>query len=289
MKLLKTTIFLLLISSNFLQAKTDTIEVFSKAMNKSLKAIVVKPAGIEGLEHELPSVYVLHGAWGNHLDWHKNVKKPDLLQSLADLYQIILVTPGVAPFSYYYDSPLMDSVQYETYISKELIPFVDANFPTIKDKNSRAITGLSMGGHGAMMIAAKHPELFSAAGSMSGVMNIDVRTWVGNESTQEERRKSQREMLGEIEYDYPFSPYTAVGLVNQMKQNGIALIIDCGVDDFLIETNRQLHQLLLENDTPHEYTERPGAHTWDYWTDALPYHLLFIHQAFEKNNINSLD
>ncbi|MCH7412589.1 esterase family protein [Belliella sp. R4-6] len=283
MKFLKLTVLICLININLLQAKTDTIEVFSKAMNKSLKASVVKPSGIEGLDQEFPSVYVLHGAWGGYLDWHKNATKPNLLQELADLYQMILITPGVAPFSYYYDSPLMDSVQYETYISKELIPYVDANFPTIKDKNARAITGLSMGGHGAMMIAAKHPELFSAAGSMSGVMNIDVRTWIGNEDTQEQRRKSQQEMLGEIEYDFPFSPYTAVGLVNQMKQNNIALLIDCGIDDFLIETNRQLHQLLLENDTPHEYTERPGAHTWEYWTDALPFHILFINQVFEKN------
>lgn len=266
-------------------AKTDTIEVFSKAMNKPLKATVVLPSGREDENQYFPSVYVLHGAWGNYMDWHKNVTKPELLQNLADQYQMILITPGVAPSSYYHDSPLMDSVQYETYISKELIPYIDQNFPTIKDKNARAITGLSMGGHGAMMIAAKHPHLFTAAGSMSGVMNIDVRTWIGNESTQKERQKSQREMLGDINYDYPFSPYTAVGLISKMKENNIALLIDCGVDDFLIETNRQLHRLLLENGTPHEYTERPGSHTWDYWTEALPFHLLFINQVFEKNKV----
>lgn len=281
----KLTLLFLFFSPILLLAKTDTIEVFSKAMDKPLKATVVLPSGSEDKNQDFPSVYVLHGAWGNYMDWHKNVTEPNLLQHLADQYQMILITPGVAPFSYYFDSPLMDSVQYETYISKELIPYVDQNFPTIKNKNARAIIGLSMGGHGAMMIAAKHPDLFTAAGSMSGVMNIDVRTWVGNESTQEERKKSQREMLGNINYDYPFSPYTAVGLISEMKENNIALLIDCGVDDFLIETNRQLHQLLLENGTPHEYTERPGAHTWDYWTKAIPFHLLFINQVFEKNKV----
>ena len=84
-------------------------------------------------------------------------------------------------------------------------------------------------------------------------------------------------MLGEdLLYDAPFSTYTAVGLVDKMKENRIALLMDCGVDDFLLETNRQMHQLLLENGTPHDYTERPGAHTWEYWTDALPFHLLFV-------------
>jgi S-formylglutathione hydrolase FrmB len=89
-------------------------------------------------------------------------------------------------------------------------------------------------------------------------------------------------MLGEINYDSPFTEYTVVGLVEKMKTNGISLIIDCGVDDFLLETNRQIHQMLLQNQTPHEYTEKPGAHTWQYWTEALPFHMLFINRVLIK-------
>lgn len=143
-----------------------------------------------------------------------------------------------------------------------------------------------MGGHGAMMLSAKHPELFIAAGSMSGVMNIDTDLWKVNEEFRKIRKVGQKEMLGEITYQPPFSTYTVVGLVDKMKENGIALLFDCGVDDFLLETNRQIHQLLLENGTPHEYTERPGAHTWQYWTDALPFHMLFIDNVFKNNDIN---
>ena len=90
-------------------------------------------------------------------------------------------------------------------------------------------------------------------------------------------------MLGDINYEAPFSKYTAVGLVDEMKNNGLALIIDCGVDDFLISTNRQLHKLLLENETPHEYIERPGAHSWPYWTEALPVHLLFFDKYLKRD------
>lgn len=143
-----------------------------------------------------------------------------------------------------------------------------------------------MGGHGAMMLSAKHPELFIAAGSMSGVMNIDTYLWKVNDEFRNIRKEGQRAMLGEITYQAPFSTYTVVGLVDKMKENGIALLFDCGVEDFLLETNRQIHQLLLENGTPHEYTERPGAHTWQYWTDALPFHMLFIDNVFKNNDIN---
>lgn len=260
----------------FAQATVDTIEVYSQAMKKTLKAAVTTPSGYSTAE-KLPVLYLLHGGSGAFDDWHKKVTEAGIVNQMAEQYNLIIVTPGVGPASYYYDSPLMDSVQYETYITQELIPEIDKNYNTLAKKESRAITGLSMGGHGAMMLSAKHPELFIAAGSMSGVMNIDTRLWKVPESFQQLRQSQQKAMLGnDLNYEAPFSKYTAVGLVDKMKDNGIALIFDIGVDDFLIETNRQMHQMLLENGTPHDYTERPGAHTWEYWTEALPYHLMFI-------------
>ncbi len=283
---MKNLLWLIFTFSNtllFAQTRVDTIEVYSTSMKKNLKAAVTTPASYSKGSEKFPVLYLLHGGSGSYGDWHQKVTEKDLVPRLAEEYNLIIVTPGVGPASYYYDSPLMDSVRYETYLISELIPFVDKNYRTLAKKESRAITGLSMGGHGAVTLSAKHPELFIAAGSMSGVMNIDTRLWKVQEDFRALRVQSQKAMLGEINYDGPsFNPYTAVGLVSQMKSNGIALIIDCGVDDFLIETNRQIHQLLVENKTPHEYIERPGAHTWDYWTEALPVHLFFFSKYLER-------
>lgn len=283
---MKNLLWLIFTFSNtllFAQTRVDTIEVYSTSMKKNLKAAVTTPASYSKGSEKFPVLYLLHGGSGSYSDWHQKVTEKDLVPRLAEEYNLIIVTPGVGPASYYYDSPLMDSVRYETYLISELIPFVDKNYRTLAKKESRAITGLSMGGHGAVTLSAKHPELFIAAGSMSGVMNIDTRLWKVQEDFRALRVQSQKAMLGEINYDGPsFNPYTSVGLVSQMKSNGIALIIDCGVDDFLIETNRQIHQLLVENKTPHEYIERPGAHTWDYWTEALPVHLFFFSKYLER-------
>ncbi|WP_026950305.1 alpha/beta hydrolase [Algoriphagus mannitolivorans] len=275
---------LILPGLGFAQAKVDTIEVFSKLMNKNLKAAVTTPSEYPLTDKKYPVVYLLHGGSGAYYDWHQKVTEPGLVNRLSDQYQLIIVTPGVGPASYYYDSPKLDSVQYESYITQELIPFIDAHYKTISKRESRAITGLSMGGHGSMMLSAKHPELFIAAGSMSGVMNIDTRMWKVPEDFRTLRQEGQKLMLGDdLNYDAPdFSPYTAVGLVEKMKSNGIALILDCGVEDFLIDTNRQMHQLLLENGIPHEYTERPGAHTWQYWTEALPVHIHFLNKHLSR-------
>ena len=267
----------------FAQDTVDTVAIYSPSMKKNLKAAVTFPSSYKEGTTRYPVLYLLHGGSGAFSDWHQKVTEKGLVARMAEENDLIIVTPGVGPASYYYDSPLLDSVRYETYMIQELIPFIDQQYRTLAQKESRAISGLSMGGHGAITLAAKHPALFVAAGSMSGVMNIDTDLWKVGEDFRNLRKKGQIEMLGAINYKGPqFNPYTAVGLVDQLKGQGISLLIDCGTDDFLIETNRQMHTLLLQAGIPHEYTERPGAHTWTYWTEALPVHLAFLTKSLKR-------
>ncbi len=282
---MKNLFLLLLLFPSILvaQGRVDTIAVYSPSMKKTLKAAISFPSGYENGEGRYPVVYLLHGGSGAFSDWHQKVTEKGIVNQMAEEHKVLIVTPGVGPASYYYDSPLLDSVRYETYMIQELIPFIDKNYRTLAQKESRAITGLSMGGHGAITLAAKHPALFIAAGSMSGVMNIDTDLWKVGEDFRSLRKKGQIEMLGAINYQGPlFNPYTAVGLVDQLKNQKVSLIIDCGVDDFLIETNRQMHSLLMEKKVAHEYIERPGAHTWNYWTEALPVQFFFLSKYLKR-------
>ena len=282
---MKNLFLLLLLFPSILvaQGRVDTIAVYSPSMKKTLKAAISFPSGYENGEGRYPVVYLLHGGSGAFSDWHQKVTEKGIVNQMAEEHKVLIVTPGVGPASYYYDSPLLDTVRYETYMIQELIPFIDKNYRTLAQKESRAITGLSMGGHGAITLAAKHPTLFIAAGSMSGVMNIDTDLWKVGEDFRSLRKKGQIEMLGPINYQGPlFNPYTAVGLVDQLKSQKVSLIIDCGVDDFLIETNRQMHSLLMEKKVAHEYIERPGAHTWNYWTEALPVQFFFLSKYLKR-------
>jgi S-formylglutathione hydrolase FrmB len=72
-------------------------------------------------------------------------------------------------------------------------------------------------------------------------------------------------------------------MVDKMKANNLPLLVDCGVDDFLIESNRELHRRLVYSKVPHDYIERPGEHTWPYWENALPYHLVFFRKILQAN------
>ena len=75
-------------------------------------------------------------------------------------------------------------------------------------------------------------------------------------------------------------------VVNQLsglKNDSLALIIDCGVKDFFIDVNRQLHQHLLEQGISHDYIERPGEHNWEYWSNSIMYQLFYFNRFFGRS------
>lgn len=279
--------FIFLLSVPLLAAKVDTLDIPSAAMNRTLRAAVVLPKTYrKAKKQSFPVLYLLHGGTGNFRDWLTKVPDKTLLHRLADQYNLIIVTPDGDPTSYYFDSPLVKNSQFETFISKELIDRIDNTYRTVRDKKGRIIAGLSMGGHGAMFISGRHPDLYAAAGSMSGVMNINTATWKVAPDFAKSRAENFAKLLGPPkEGTAPYPGYTMVTLADKLKANNLPLIFDIGVDDFLIEGNRDLHRQLTENKTPHDYIERPGAHTWEYWENALPYQLLFFSKILKANGV----
>lgn len=278
--------FLFCLSSR--AATIDTVDVQSSVMNKTLKAAVVLPDSYKETKTIYPVLYLLHGGQGSFRDWLTLPPDKTLLHRLADEYNIIIVTPEGGTTSYYFDSPLQRESRFETFISKEVIIKVESMYRVIKEKKGRIISGLSMGGHGAMYIAARHPELFTAAGSMSGVMNINTKTWKVPEAFAKSRAENFARLLGPPKDTLnPYIDYTIVGMTDKLKANDVKLIFDVGVDDFLIEPNRELHRRLLANGTPHDYIERPGKHEWTYWENALPFQMLFFANVLKANGIQS--
>ncbi|MEO7977222.1 alpha/beta hydrolase-fold protein [Flavobacterium sp.] len=283
MKSFKILAFLsvLCFSSISYAAKVDSLEVASTAMNKTYKAAVVLPNSYTKSKNTFPVLYLLHGAYGHFGDWLKNTPNKELVKNLADQYNIIIVMPEGETFSFYLDSPVNKGSQFETYITQEVIQKIDKTYRTIATKNGRVITGLSMGGHGALYLSAKHPELFCAAGSMSGA--VDMGTMLNRDSSGQVIKLIEP-VFGDKSNDIKmYEQHAVLNMADKIKDNKLPLIIDCGVDDFLIEANRELHRRLVYNKVEHDYTERPGAHTWEYWENSLPYHVLFFSKILNKN------
>lgn len=262
-------------------AYIDTLSVKSPSMNRVLPAAVVLPDSYHQNTNNYPVIYLLHGAYGDFKDWLVKLPKPHVVQALADQYQIIFVLPEGGTFSFYLDSPWDENSQYETHIIRELIPYIDSIYRTINIPSGRAITGLSMGGQGALYLAARNPGIFGAAGSMSGAVNLDIHSWELPEDDIKRLYQGFVNTMGMDQIDRDFLiEHSATSLTKKMKENNIPLIIDCGVDDFLISSNRLLNKKLRELNVPHDYIERPGAHNWSYWQNALLYHVLFFSEFF---------
>jgi len=283
MKNFKILVFavLLCVSSMSYAAKVDTLQVPSAAMSKTYKAAVVLPNSYAKSKSAFPVMYLLHGAYGHFSDWLKNTPNKKLVQNLSDQYNIIIVMPEGETFSFYLDSPVNNGSQFETFITQEVIQKVDKTYRTISNRNGRVITGLSMGGHGALYLSTKHPDLFCAAGSMSGA--VDMSTMLNRESSAQVVKLMQPVFGDKSDNSEMYAQYAVLGMLDKIKANKLPLIIDCGVDDFLIEPNRELHRRLVYNKVDHDYTERLGAHTWDYWENSLPFHVLFFNKILLKN------
>ncbi len=267
---MKKTIFsllFLLFCATVSAARVDTVAVFSPRMQRDIPALVVTPDRRAG--ERFPVLYLLHGYSSNHFTWHHVIYD---LRPLADDYGMIIVCP-YGENSWYWDSPLVASSQFETFVAEELPDWIDVHYPTIPLREGRAITGFSMGGHGALWVALRHKDRYGAAGSTSG--GVDIRPFP--------EQWDMKVQLGELR-DNParWDAHTVMTQVGTLRNGELALIIDCGYDDFFFEVNNRLHEKLLAQGVDHDYLTRPGIHEGSYWSVSLPYQALFFHRYFQS-------
>lgn len=222
MKTLFTTLCACLAFATTLKAyNLEERSVSSASMSKDIPVIVVTPDGYAEGAERYDVVYLLHGFGDNYQGWTaKGGVAP-----LADLYNLIFVCPDGAK-SWYWDSPEDSSLRYETFISKELLEWVDASYRTNATREGRAITGLSMGGQGALYLSLRHQELFGAVGSTSGGVDIrefpegwDMHKLLGPKGENPER----------------WNEWTVINLIECAPTDGsLSIIIDCGTEDFFL-------------------------------------------------------
>jgi S-formylglutathione hydrolase FrmB len=273
MKTVQTALFFFLIAGfcgQSFAAKTDTVSTYSDAMQKAIPALVVTPDHYSP-DKKYPVVYLLHGYSGNYTGW-MNING-ESIRRMADAEGLIIVSADGGYSSWYYDVPGDKDCQYETYIASELIRWVDAHYATIPSPAGRGITGLSMGGHGALFLAFRHPDVFGVAGSMSG--GVDIRPFPLNWDLA-------KRLGAYAEHPENWERNTVINLTHLLTPKTLKIIIDCGTEDFFYTVNKNLHQKLLENNIPHDFISRPGKHDSAYWSNAIQYQLVFMATSFRQ-------
>lgn len=255
--------FLVLFALKVSAANVDTVLTHSPSMRKGIKAVVITPDNYRE-KSKFPVVYLLHGYSGNYGNWVNSVPA---IKILSDQHQLIIICPDGNFNSWYLDRPEQPNSKYEPYVASELVKWIDENYKTIADKKARAITGLSMGGHGALYLAFKHQDVFSIAGSMSG--GVDIRPFPNNWDIAK--------LIGTYaEKPTQWDNASVINLTNLLAPNSLALMIQCGTEDFFYKVNVALHEKLTYQNIRHTFIANPGAHDWKYWADAIHYQLVFI-------------
>lgn len=247
-------------------ATVDTIEVYSNSMKKNIKTVVIRPDNSK--DKVIPTLYLLHGYSGDYSNW---VNKTPYIKTLVDRYNYMVVCPDGGFGSWYWD--INDDSMYETFMTNELISHVESNYKVCKNKSSRAITGLSMGGHGALYLAIRHQDIYGAAGSTSG--GVDIRPFPNNWEIIKK--------LGEYsENKEKWNEHTVIEMLHLIKPNSLKLFIDCGIEDFFFGVNEELHKKLSYLNIQHNYLTMPGKHNWDYWNQSIPFQMAFFDQFFRN-------
>ena len=248
----------------------DTVSIYSNSMHRTIRCVVIKPDVYNHKITKFPVVYLLHGYGGSYSNCITRVPQ---LKDFVDEYQVIIVCPDGGFSSWYFDSPVDNNYKYETHITFEVVNFIDKNYRTIADKEHRAIMGNSMGGHGALFIALRHDTIFGAAASISGGMDLGIL----------KKQYDIAKRIGDtLTHSREWHDLTVINLIEKYTNTKVKISIDCGIKDIFIDPNRRLHQKMLELKIPHDYTERYGEHSWEYWRRSMPYQLLFFRNFFNK-------
>jgi S-formylglutathione hydrolase FrmB len=169
---------LTVVSEKPLDARVTDLDLHSPAMQGDVHVNVMLPAGYDPSGRtRYPVLYLLHGALGGYMDWYRDGNVEQLVGgrplivvmpddgydgSYSDWYGLIVGATGLVP-------------AWETFHVRELIPFIDARYPTIPTRADRFIAGLSSGGGGTIKYAAANPGLFGAAGAFSGAVDTDLQ------------------------------------------------------------------------------------------------------------------
>lgn len=207
---------------------------------------------------QLPLVILLHGIYGSHWAWlfkggaHRVL---DRLIAEENLPPMMLAVPSDGLWGDGSGYVKHDNADYATWIVEE-VPEAAALVDARCAGSPRFLTGLSMGGYGALRLGAIHADKFTALSAHSSATHLEQLF----------------DIVQEPATDYVLSENAPLAVIDCLKANAARLPpfrFDCGSEDFLIEPNRRLHAELTEASIAHEYAEFSGAHTWDYWHEHI--------------------
>lgn len=244
---------------------TNHINFRSSVLGYRQKLVVLLPQGEDGkvLPGKLKCLTLLHGLSDDETAWTRWSN----IEVYAEKYGIAVVMPAVEKSFY---TNMASGDRFADYVGEEVLSFLRSFMPISEKREDNYVAGLSMGGYGAFKIGLSNPNTFSAAASLSGVVDMaDLLTHL--------EPKKDAQFIHDISLVY--------GDLSAVKgsRNDIYRLIDdciknrniprlfqwCGTEDFLYENNTRFNKKVSTLGIDHVYEEGPGDHSWPYWDSSI--------------------
>ncbi len=284
------------------------VEFEAPAIGRITKYLVLLPENYETSGKAYPVLYMLHGFSQNYTVWPimglgQHVGAKDLI--------VVMPDGGNSWFINWAESTDGQINNWEDFIVYDLIHSVDQTFRTVPAREGRAISGLSMGGYGALMIGLRHPGLFCSVASQSGALDFarSARARLeGGAAPQpneipaprdDDRDSNVPELIRipgfTMQHErYPHGiafktvdetkQYDPFELIGQVPMKYLPhLYLDCGIDDGLLSPNQEFAAILMTNKIPFAYGQTPGGHGANYWSRELATSIAVQYAVLERN------
>ena len=278
------------VSKDVPHGRISAIWYSSEGVATPRRALIYTPPDYDKSEQHYPVLYLLHGWGGDENEWIDLGRASQIMDNLIAAHKVIpmiVVMPNghhdrhavpdiSSPPSTSDLAPLpprgYDITPSITAIGKsvvnDLVPFVDQNFRTLTDSNSRAVAGLSMGGGQSLYIGLNHPDMFAWVASFSGA----VIAWP--DAMMPAAAPAPSQGTEAVIPRYKLNPEAikkdAPGLNESINAKLRLLYISCGMDDGLLSSNEEFESWLTENNIHFVQENVPGyAHVWSLWRRNL--------------------
>ena len=236
-----------------LHGKVESITYLSKALGFDRPATVYLPPGYDPAK-KYPVLYLLHGSGDDEKGWLTKGAAAHILDNLyAD--RAANVTPMIVVMPYGYalkqgvkppptterEARAKISRAFEDEVTAELIPFIDSKYPTIPDREHRALAGLSMGGGHTLRVGLTHLDTFAWLGVMSSMLR---------DPAPEAVAKS---------LDDPATTNAKLKL----------FYYSTGDKDRSFDAMKTFHESLEKKGIKHRWEIKQGTHEWKVWRESL--------------------
>lgn len=284
MKKFLIVIFLFVIQYSVGQVRVVEDSLFSPSLNTTMKFYAILPNGYTKSHERYPAIFLLHGYSGNYTNW---VKLTELVR-YAKQYNYIFIMPD-AKNGWYTNSSISQNANYEDYVIKDVIPFVDQKYRTIQSKFQRAVVGLSMGGYGAAKFGVKYPGMFFFAGCLSPAVQFPMGML--DSAIMGHRSKESVESV-HIMFGYPRNEKWDENDVYVLLENAnvkslpyfyLSFGSQDGIPEIITHT-LSFTSALRKKGAAFEMHELAGGHDWKLWNSELEIVLERITELLPKKH-----